>query len=73
MYCRVQRTEKLSGGMPGAGEPVPQLKSIMRSLRTSAGAPLRLGFVKYSPIQSGNVIWPSRSQRSATLARPVRS
>lgn len=73
MKLRVQRAEKLSAGKPTAGEPVPQVKSIMRSLRTRVGAPLRLGLLKYSPIQSGKVIPPTRSQRSETLASPVRS
>ena len=44
---RVQRTLKLSAGtMPGAGLPKPQSKAICRSLRTSAGWPLRVGLLK---------------------------
>jgi hypothetical protein len=68
---RDQRTEKLSAGSPGAGEPLPQLKSMIRSLRASTGPPARFTLFQYSPIQSGNVICPARSQRNATRARPV--
>jgi len=71
MNCRVQRTEKLSAGMPGAGDPVPQLKSMMRSLRTTSGKPDKTGLFQYSPFQSGKVSCPTISQRSATRASPV--
>src|SRR3972149_10439739 len=46
---RIQRAEKSLGGMAGAGEPSRQSKSRLPSSRTSAGAPARSPFGKYSP------------------------
>ncbi|OQA41928.1 MAG: hypothetical protein BWY52_02400 [Chloroflexi bacterium ADurb.Bin325] len=70
---RLQRAEKPSAAMPTAGEPVPQLKSMFRSLRVRVGLPARFRFDQYSAFQSGKVTAPSRSQRRRTRAPPVRS
>jgi hypothetical protein len=40
---RLQRTEKLSVGRPGAGAPAPHWKPMNSSLRVNAGLPLRVG------------------------------
>src|SRR5512143_4057561 len=51
LTVRVQRTEKLSGGICGAGDPAPQLKLMDASFRTTAGEPESERLEKYSPRQ----------------------
>ena len=53
---RVQRAEKLSDGMRESGDPVPQLKSMRRSLRTTLGLPSNLRLDQYSPFQSEKLV-----------------
>jgi hypothetical protein len=48
--CPVQRTEKLSWGICGAGEVKAQLKLMAESVRVNAGEPDRERLEKYSPV-----------------------
>ena len=50
----VQRTENPSAGRPVPGEPLPQLKLIVGSVRVSLGVPDSVMLSKYSPCRP----WP---------------